>query len=249
MNKVRVSKLKALFSIFTLGSVLLTLPACSSIVISGCTPNNGGYKSATDPKISNMLKATVALRDKSDADIVGSGVILKYRKGERIVVLTAQHVSDHLENEMYISTRDKDYKDKIPAHAVRNSSTLDLSLVVSNEPATSDGPEASLARGEPGLGETLYIVGSPNGHDYNISRGVLSSVFKDDDTGLKWYRTDTDIYFGNSGGPVFNSSGYIVAIAVAVETGYKGIVPGGGLLVPIDTIWKFCFGTSFGTIQ
>lgn len=190
-----------------------------------------------------MLATTVAIRRSNTGGITGSGVILRYRKGERIVILTAKHVSVHLNHEMYISTQAGNYKNNIPAHTIRDSGLVDIALLVSNEVSPIDGPEASLATNEPEVGNELYIVGCPNGHLYNISKGILSSIFYEGDSGERYYRTDAAVYFGNSGGPVFNADGRLVGITVAIEAEKDAVVPGSGMLVTLPDLLSFCYGT------
>lgn len=63
----------------------------------------------------------------------------------------------------------------------------------------------------PGVGEAVYIVGHPRGHYWSFAQGIVSA-----------YRTETSIgpavqvngtvWFGNSGGGVFDSQGRLVGI-------------------------------------
>jgi S1-C subfamily serine protease len=136
--------------------------------------------------------------------------------------------------------------EEIEAHTVRHSDLYDLSLVVSNAVMKEDGPESRLASSEPPVGDPIYIVGAPGAHKYNISKGIISSYFKDE-AGMKYYRTDAAVYFGNSGGPAFNTDARVIGIVVALEgmrvgPYLSGVVPGSGIIVPADTVYKFVYG-------
>jgi S1-C subfamily serine protease len=69
--------------------------------------------------------------------------------------------------------------------------------------------------GEVSLGEEIYVVGTPLDErlDFSISRGIISArrVMEK----RNFYQTDAAVNPGNSGGPVFNSSGNVIGITVA----------------------------------
>jgi S1-C subfamily serine protease len=65
------------------------------------------------------------------------------------------------------------------------------------------------------LGEEIYVVGTPLDErlDFSISRGIISARRTLDKR--SYYQTDAAVNPGNSGGPVFNSSGNVIGITVA----------------------------------
>ena len=65
------------------------------------------------------------------------------------------------------------------------------------------------------LGEEIYVVGTPLDErlDFSISRGIISARRTLDEK--SYYQTDAAVNPGNSGGPVFNSSGNAIGITVA----------------------------------
>ncbi len=217
----------------------------------GCTTFTIGQtlRATTNSTVRDMVSSTVQVKT-SSLRTIGSAVIIQHTKGEPILAITAKHVVDDLGDEFYITTQDSGYTKYIRMHVYKRDPDHDLALIISNEFAKEDSYFAQLAERPPLIGDTLYVVGSPSGIKTNVSRGILSSIIFLPSEGYMVYRTDADIYYGNSGGPVFNEDGEIVAIAMAVGVmGYMqdgepvvtGIIPGSGLLVPLAYISNFIY--------
>lgn len=66
-------------------------------------------------------------------------------------------------------------------------------------------------------GETVYVIGNPQGLEGTFSRGIVSGIRKDG-TNI-WIQIDAPISPGSSGGAVLNSSGQVIGIATA---GHRG---------------------------
>ncbi len=189
--------------------------------------------------VKGIMAATVAIKTTDKAPrIIGSGVVLRYRKGQKLLVLTAKHVSDHLEDKENIAFCLRDCTTLIPAHTNKNSKA-DLSLLESDKPMKEDGPEAILASEEPSLGDTVYVAGSPSGLEFNISKGILSSIEKTEETIL--YRIDAAVYYGNSGGGLWDDSGHLIGIVVQLSVGPAGIIPGSGQAVSLSEVKQFLY--------
>jgi S1-C subfamily serine protease len=84
-------------------------------------------------------------------------------------------------------------------------------------------------------GAAVMAIGHPLGFSFSISRGVVSNrarVFN----GVSYVQTDTALNPGNSGGPIVNSEGEVVAVADwVVRGGAAGPGPQGlgfGVAVP-----------------
>jgi S1-C subfamily serine protease len=61
---------------------------------------------------------------------------------------------------------------------------------------------------------------------------------------LRYYRIDAPIFYGNSGGGMFNNNGELIGVADAVEysrnpDGSSQLVPGGGLCVSLYNVRQF----------
>jgi S1-C subfamily serine protease len=87
---------------------------------------------------------------------------------------------------------------------------------------------ASVARREPHPGDPLYVVGTPLSLKLSktVTQGILSAVREVN--GVQMYQTDAAVNPGNSGGPVFNDAGELVALSVS------GLVNGDGASLNVN---------------
>ncbi len=69
-----------------------------------------------------------------------------------------------------------------------------------------------LANYKPAPGETIYVIGHPQGLDFSISNGIVSAL-RESPTNVQELQISAAISPGNSGGPIFNSHGTLVGVA------------------------------------
>jgi putative serine protease PepD len=88
------------------------------------------------------------------------------------------------------------------------------------------------AQGRPVLGATVMAIGSPLGLDGSVTLGVVSGFRSID--GSDYVQFSAPISPGNSGGPVIDSKGHVVAVASAklVGTGVEAL----SLAIPVQTV-------------
>ena len=93
---------------------------------------------------------------------------------------------------------------------------------------------APVGRRTPRAGDTLFVIGTPLdlSHSHTVTQGILSAV-RDVD-GRRLYQTDAAINRGNSGGPVFDATGELVALSVSGLFSREGASMGVSYLIPID---------------
>ncbi|WP_243546492.1 S1C family serine protease [Pseudodesulfovibrio tunisiensis] len=118
------------------------------------------------------------------------------------LVLTNYHV---VEENSFVKLRLFDEREtfgKVVAKDVR----LDLALIQAD---TMGRPVRFYSGRTMPLGETLEVIGHPNGHLFSVTRGIASSVRKASSVmGVKgkpvlFVQTDAAVNHGNSGGPLF----------------------------------------------
>lgn len=85
------------------------------------------------------------------------------------------------------------------------------------------------------VGQPVLAIGSPFGFDYSASAGIVSAKSRTifNETSVSFIQTDVALNPGNSGGPLFNSQGEVVAVnsRIFTDTGnYMGL----SFSVPID---------------
>ena len=75
------------------------------------------------------------------------------------------------------------------------------------------------------VGQIVFAVGNPLGLQETVTQGIVSGKGRRAVSGLstEFFQTDAAINFGNSGGPLVNVKGQIIAISNAVLVGSSGI--------------------------
>ena len=90
----------------------------------------------------------------------------------------------------------------------------------------------------PKITDQVYAVGTPIKETLNttVTRGIISAFRKDKTSNLNFIQSDAAISPGNSGGPLFNSGGEVIGIAVAKYSGSSS--EGLNLFIPIKDAFK-----------
>lgn len=198
--------------------------------------------------IKNMYDSSVGIFKLTSRGmrVLGAGVVLKYEKDEPMLVLSAWHVVSKLhavggENVAVIVgvKRTKEFRLMYIAKKLPSQDLVLLKGIVAEK---EDGPYVRLARDYPPIGSTLWIIGSPNGVERNVSKGILSQVVIRN--GLYYYRTDAATFYGNSGGGMYNQSGELVGIIQkgSIYPGSIIIIPGSGLALGLVHLHRFLEG-------
>lgn len=114
---------------------------------------------------------------------------------------------------------------EVPAKVIGRDVDLDLALLSVDRPRLTP-----LAMGDSNglkIGEWLVVLGNPFGEEVTAATGILSStgreaagsLMQDRGMGYRTFRmfmqTDARIHRGNSGGPVLDTAGQVVGVAVA----------------------------------
>ena len=84
-------------------------------------------------------------------------------------------------------------------------------------------PVLDLMKRRPAIGEPVLVLGSPLGLGGTVTSGIVSAFRTDD--GLDYLQFSAPISPGNSGGPLVNSEGEVVGVAVSklVGEGAEGL--------------------------
>lgn len=122
--------------------------------------------------------------------------------------------------------------------AVDRNADLALLKVDSPAPPLALGPNAS-----PTVGDNVYVVGNPLGLEGTFSEGIISGVrHVDSDSVLQM---TAPISPGSSGGPVMDSSGAVIGIAVATFQDGQNL----NLAVPVSYLSKLLASPSKGLVS
>jgi len=162
---------------------------------------------------------------------LGSGVLI----APKCHVLTAAHVVDGAD-EIRVKTSDGTER---KAELIYSQDRADIALLKLKK-FDPDLPHAELGDSDQlAIGQRTYVVGAPSGLENSFTVGHISG-FREfdrlyDGTVLAEYiQTDAAINSGNSGGPVFNSSGEVIGIASRILS-HSGGFEGLGFVVAINT--------------
>ncbi len=150
------------------------------------------------------------------ADVaLGTGFLIE---SHGVFVLTNDHIAAGA-NELEIVLADGT---EVPAKRVGRDVRLDLALLSVDAPRLSPlrmGDSDDLS-----VGEWLVVLGDPFGDEVTASVGIVSSTGRDSAGSLvpgramgyrTFLQTDARIHRGNSGGPVLDTAGQVVGVAVA----------------------------------
>lgn len=162
---------------------------------------------------------------------VGSGVII----ADKGFVLTSYHVVEGataMKATVYGPGGANDY----PLKLVNVDRATDLALLR----LLGDGPFPHAVLGDSDMvrtGDVVLAMGSPFGFDQTITTGIISSRNRTVTIGGKVFegmiQTDTPINKGNSGGPLVNVRGEVIAINTAIYSP-TGTFSGIGFSIPVN---------------
>ena len=99
---------------------------------------------------------------------------------------------------------------KIPTKLTSIDAYNDLALLTVDIELTASPLSLSGQKASPG--DTIYAIGNPEGLEKTISQGLVSGLREID--GRELIQLSAPISHGSSGGPVFNSNGEVVGVAV-----------------------------------
>lgn len=157
----------------------------------------------------------------------GSGVLI----GNGNHILTNYHVVGESKHIKVITATGREILGEI----IRKDKVRDVALI-QVEPTGIQG--LAFRPTELLVGSEVYAIGSPLSEKLNttVSKGIVSGYRTENN--LTYIQSDVNIQPGNSGGPLLDSNGNVVGIAVSGFI-YKGASAGINLFVPIQEALSF----------
>lgn len=150
------------------------------------------------------------------ADVaLGTGFLVE-AKG--VYVLTNDHIAS-ASTELHVILPDRS---EVPAKLLGRDTALDLALLQIDVPRLSPLPLGD--SNEIQVGEWVVVLGNPFGDDVTASVGIVSATGREGAGSLAagrqmgyrtFIQTDAAIHRGNSGGPVIDTAGQVIGVAVA----------------------------------
>jgi S1-C subfamily serine protease len=185
------------------------------------------------PDFEDLVQANVLIVNRTKGSM-GSGTTIKV--DGKIYILSAGHLDDPTDM-MYVKENGK-YR---PIILVRVNHTVDLALFEYTD-EYDDIVFANIAIIEPKVGDRVWAVGNPAGLEDAITAGTLVRKSK---SGFNYF-IDNKIYYGSSGGGLFNYKGELIGVNVAVQGVNPVIIgkPGFNVGVTVDllTVKLFVLG-------
>ncbi len=150
------------------------------------------------------------------ADVaLGTGFLIE-SKG--VFVLTNDHIAA-ASNELQVVLPDRS---EVPAKLVGRDVRLDLALLSIDTPRLKGLPLGD--SDDVAVGEWVVVLGDPFGDEVSASVGIVSATGREAAGSLvpgkamgyrTFIQTDARIHRGNSGGPVLDTAGQVIGVAVA----------------------------------
>ncbi len=121
---------------------------------------------------------------------------------------------------------------ELVGEVVATNSARDVALLQTESLGLEGLP---LQMSQPQVGDRVFVIGSPMDEDLEstVSAGIVSAFRSLD--GLRYIQSDTNVLPGNSGGPMFDEQGNVIAMTVA---GMFGAGSGLNLFIPIAEALK-----------
>lgn len=156
----------------------------------------------------------------------GSATVIQYK--EKIYVLACKHQVASMADDI-LAFGEFGYKKLIP---IMVHPKYDMVILTFAEEIT-DIPYATLSEQELKKGQHVYVIGNPGCREDVISDGIIMD--KDEQGWL----TSAKIFFGNSGGGVYNVDGELIGILYGLETySHEYISYSNGLFTDVKDIKK-----------
>ena len=153
----------------------------------------------------------------------GSGFILESRG----LIVTNQHVIDDSRQIVVRLSDGSEY----PADLIGADTETDLALMKIRPKHRLEAARLGNSD-ELRVGDWVMAVGNPYNYEHSVTVGVVSAKDRkiDENPFERYIQTDAAINFGNSGGPLFNARGEVVAITTAISTKGRNI----GFAIPMN---------------
>ena len=94
---------------------------------------------------------------------------------------------------------------------ISESENFDLIKFSIKNPSNNIFPYLTLSQFKPSEGESVFTIGNPEGLEYSVSNGIISSIRNDKRIG-QIIQTTAPISHGNSGSPLINMHGEVIGI-------------------------------------
>jgi len=182
---------------------------------------------ATSP----LSEGTSALQAAVVTVILGDGIGSGFFISADGYLLTNQHV---VADNKFVTVKLTTGR-QLPGEVLRSNKARDIALVKVNEMNMAALP---LLLEAPDVASEVYAVGTPRDPKLSttITKGIISAYRSEND--LKFIQSDVSVQQGNSGGPMVDRFGNVVAVTVS-GIAISGVIVGLNYFIPIADALKF----------
>jgi S1-C subfamily serine protease len=214
------------------------------LVIGLSTWLSPGVEAQTPGEVFRKVAPSVVVIRAKGREVVASGQTRFSETGSGVLisqdgkVMTAAHVV-HAMDEISVEFLGGE---TVKARVVASEPAADLSLL-QLEHVPAGAKSSPLANSDTiQVGDPVIIVGAPYGLSYSLSAGLISARWKPNTVYktmplAEFFQTTATINTGNSGGPMFSSTGEVIGI-VSHNISKSGGSEGLGFVVTINTAKK-----------
>ena len=149
-----------------------------------------------------------------NGDSIGSGFVVE--KGG--VIVTNVHVLAGAQTATATFANGKSYEIEGTYHFDESRD-----ICIAQLASDVDLPTIVVSRVQPRKGETVTALGAPRGLSFTATNGIVSAMRRGEDIGGgrqgTWIQIDAALSPGNSGGPLINGKGRVIAMSTLASTG------------------------------
>lgn len=194
-------------------------------------PSKGKMLTAEEIAQTTLLAVVLITCDGLDSSLQGSGFFI--RSG---MVITNHHVVDQCGGIDVEFLDSSGQKRRTQGSLLASDADADLAVIVVPVAETARVHKLEIAEEAAVVGETVFAAGNPKGLERTFSPGIVSADLRMVDSSTRLQIT-APISQGSSGGPVVNSRGNVVGVAVSSVEGGQNL----NFAVPAILIKKFIY--------
>lgn len=202
----------------------LVLTVCLGISQSSCFTSKlnivrlGSTAGEVIPSLATAYEASLDVLSLRGGGIVGAAVTIKRRMGEKLQALSAYHlIASHPTDPVMLRQCDLPLKKHCNiwiAFPKKVKPEQDLVLFEGVSTEKFNGTEARIASLMPLKGSSIWAIGSAFGLSRHVVKGIVTNIHIR--AGVMVFMTDAALFFGHSGGGMFNEKGELIGINHAV---------------------------------
>jgi len=175
------------------------------------------YKRFAPAVVTIVTEPSNPTTTKGQSSMQGTGVIFRAPSTtgkSGCWLLTCYHIMSGMKGQFDL-LNSKDHSISVNAEVAivdRENDWCLVPLKFSSKPDFDDLPILHMIDALPEVGEDMFTIGTPEGMDLTLSKGIVSSI-RNVEQG-DWIQTTCPISSGSSGSPAFDSKGSFLGIAV-----------------------------------